>query len=889
MAKNIYPFDNYPLLLEELGSPEKVHNLLGEKASILTELQSIGIEIPNGFIVSTAVYPKFIENDANQFPDDVWKEIKSNINEIENKSGLKFGDAERPLFLSCRCDAPLPMPGMLDCVLNIGLTDLTCRAIEKMTRNRGFAFDSYRRLIQGYGTVVLKIPIESFEDLFENFRLSRRYSSTAEFNDKDWIEVTKLYKSVIMKKTGNPFPQNPEEQLKRILNATYASFNSEKSKLYREFIKMPENLNPSLIISQMVFGNNGNKSASAIMYTRNPITGASEIYGEYSVNALIEDVSRGFCPSKEFENLQTDLSNIEYNSIKEITEKIEKHYGEPQMIDFVIDNGKVVVLQARPLSFQSTARFEAIKDMATSGLITKEEALSIIRPEDLKQLMLPQLQSENPPQPFCTGLSAGNGSVLGRVCLSAEAVSKAKNHPILFCKELLPKDFKTYLQCDAIVTCKGGNSSHAALIARQLMRTAVINCENLVIDKQKKIVTCNDQTLKEKDIITVTGDGKVIKGKQNVAVPLGFDNPAASEILKWADEARKGKIDIYSIVSTSKEAAATAALGADGVGIFPIESVFTGKGGTLIKALSDKRRAQALSKMEPVVTKIVFDTFSESNGIPVTFRLFKPTLSSFSQDLFSLVEEVAKLKAKKEATDEEEFNEDKDLTKKIELLDSIKESKEANPLFGLKGIRLNIVQQDFLKVQLRSILNGIKQANEKGVKADAKILLPMVTAAREVQIFRELYDQISTELMATASIGVELENPRACASACSISKNADFILLQSTDLTETTFSCSKSYAEKTFLKDYINKKFFSKDPFETLDIDSVGELMKLAASEAKKEKSDIPVGIAGDLCGDQKSIEFFYSIGANSITCKSTVVPIARLCSAQAVINSTKS
>lgn len=889
MSTNIYSFVDYNHLIEELGSPDEVQKILGEKATRLSELNSIGIEIPNGFIISTSVYSKFIENDANQFPEDIWKEIKLNINEIEKKSGLKFGDAHNPLFLSCRCDAPLAMPGMLDCVLNIGLTDLTCRAIEKMTNNRGFAFDSYRRLIQGYGTVVLKIPIECFEDLLENFTLSRRYKSTADFNDVDWIEVTKLYKSVIMKKTGNPFPQSPEEQLKRILTSTYASFNSERAKLYRDFIRMPDNLCPSLIVSQMVFGNNGPKSAAVVMYTRNPINGNSEIYGEYATNALIDDVSRGFCPFKEFENLQTDLSNVEYNSIKEITEKIEKRFGEPQMIDFIVDNGKVVVLQTRQLAFQSTARFSAIKDMAESGLITKNDALSIIRPDDLKQLMLPQLQAENPPEPFCTGLSAGNGSVLGRVCLSSEAVFKAKNHPVLFCKELLPKDFKTYLHCDAVITCKGSNSSHAALIARQLMRTAVINCQDLVIDKQKKIVKCNDVVLKEKDIITVTGDGKVIKGKQSIGIPLGFNNPAAESILQWADEARKGKIDIYSIVHTAKEAGATTALGADGVGIFPIESLFSGKGGTLIRALSDKRRAQALTKIEPIITKAIGETFSASNGIPVTFRLFKPTISSFAQDLFALVEEVAKLKAKKEATDEEEFNEDKDLNKKSELLESIKASKEANPLFGLKGIRLNIVQQDFLKVQLRAVLNGIKTANDGGAQTNARILLPMVTASGEVDFFRKIYDQLSTEIGASASIGVEIENPRACAAAASISKNADFFLIQSTELTEATFSCSQSYSEKTFLKDYIQKKFLPQNPFETLDVDSVGELMKLAASEAKKEKNDISVGVAGALCGDPKSIAYFYSIGANNITCASTIVPIARLCSAQAVINAPKS
>ncbi|OHT09140.1 phosphoenolpyruvate-protein phosphotransferase [Tritrichomonas foetus] len=525
--------------------------------------------------------------------------------------------------------------------------------------------------------------------------------------------------------------------------------------------------------------------------------------------------------------------------------------------------------------------------MAESGFITKEEALSIIKPDDLKQLMLPQMNvSENPPEPFCTGLAAGNGSVVGRVVLSIETALKSKHKPILVVNELKPNNFKAYLNCGAVVTSRGSNSSHLSLIARQLMRTAVTNCEGLVINTTKKLITCNDVTIKEGEVVTVTGDGRVIKGKQPVEIPLGFDNKAAEEILQWADNARKGKMDIYSIVTSAKEAGATAALGADGVGIFPIESLFDGKGAILIRALADKRRDQALKKMEPVILKTITDTFLAAKDIPVTIRLFKPTLSSFMQDLFQLVEEVAKLKAKKETTDEEEFNEDKELDKKVDLLESIKNNKEANPLFGLKGIRLNLVQQDFLKVQLRAILGGIKAATDQGVQPKGRILLPFVSAAGELENFRKIYDEISCQLVASASLGVEIENPRGCLAMSSIAKDADFVLIQPTELTESTYSCSQTYAESTFLKDYKQKKFITENPFDSIDEASVGELMKICVKDSKATKSDISVGAAGPLCGDPRSIAFLYSIGTNYITCPSTVVPIARLCSAQAVIKS---
>lgn len=887
MSQIIYSFEEFAKLKEELGSIESVRNLIGEKASYLSEAKSIGVNIPLGFIVSSNAYSKFNENDAHQFPEEIYNEILKQITEIENQTGLKYGSPENPLLLSCRCDCPQAMPGMLDTVLNIGMNDLICSKIEKMTKNRAYAFDSYRRVLQGFGSVVLKIPVEAFEDQLENYRLSRKKDNMAQFTDVDWIEIVKLFKSVIMKKTGIPFPQDPREQLKRILNSAYFSFESERAKLYRNFIKMPDNFQPSLIISQMVYGNNGPKSGACVMYSRNPMTGSNTIYGEYAVNCLVDDVSRGFFPYSDFEQMKTDLSTIEYNTIKETTEKIEKHFKEPEMIDFIVDKDKIYVLQIRPLPFQSTAKFTAVKDMAESGMITKDEALSIISTDDLKQLMLPQLQTEKQLQPFCTGLSAGNGAILGRICLTPEAVNKAKNHPVLVVKELLPKDFATYLKCDAVVTTKGGNSSHAALISRQLMRTAIINCQNVTIDKSKKIIQCEDITLKEGDIITVTGDGQLIKGKQSIDTPLNFNNPAADEILKWADEIRKGKLNIYSIIGSSKEAGAATTLGADGVGIFPLESFFNAKTGVLIRALCDKRRSQALTKLEPAIQKVVAETFTEAKGIPVTIRLFKPTLSSFQQDLFSLVEEVAKLKAKKEATDEEEFNEDKDLDKKSELLETIKSTKEQNPLFGLKGIRLNIVQQDFLRVQLRAILNGIKEAKDQGVTINSQILLPMVTTAGEIKVFRGIYDELSTETLVSASIGVEVENPRACAIAHSFAKeDCDFITIQSTELTENTFSCSQSYAERTFMTTYQKKKFISKNPFETLDVDSVGNLMKICVDEAKKARNDIPVGVAGDLCGDPNSIAYFYSIGANYISCQSKLVPIARLCSAQAVIKS---
>ena len=887
MIQNVYTFDDYERLCRQFGSSEKVRSLIGEKGSNLSQLKGLDVPVPEGFIVSSHVYGIFKENQPNDFPEEVWKEIKYHIHDMEKKTGLKYGNADKPLLLSCRCDAPFAMPNMLNTVVNIGLNDLSCKTLEK-TVNRAFAFDSYRRLIQGYGTVVLKIPVDAFESRLEEYRISRRHNSFEDFKDVDWIEITKLFKSVIMKKVGVPFPQDPQEQLRKILCATFDSFSFERVKLYRQATRLPEKMEPSLIISQMVFGNNSDKSCAAVLYTRNPVDGSSSLYGEYHVNCMLDDLSRGQMPFKDLEQLKSELSDTEYNSLKEMAEKIEKHFKDPQVIEFIIDSSKIFALQVRSLPFQSVARFAAVRDMAESSFISKDEALAIIKPDDLKQLMLPQFKVEAPPDPFCSGFAAGNGAIVGRAVLSLETCLKSRHGPILFINELLPENFKAYLKCGAVVVARGSNSSFAALIARQLMRTAVIKCEGLVINPAKKIITCNDIRIKEGDVVTVTGDGKVIKGKQPVQIPLGFDNKAAESILQWADDFRKGKMNVYSVVSNPKEAAATSGLGADGVGMFPIESIFTGKGSTLIKALSDKRRDQALKKMEPALLKTITESLTAAKDLPFTIRLFKPRFSSFDQDLFQLVEEVAILRTKKEMTDEEEFNEDKDLDKKTEQLESRKANKEANPIFGVQGIRLNLTQPDFLKMQLRAILGGIKAAQSSGASPQAKILLPLVTNAKEVEQFKKIYDEISSELSATASIGAEIQNPRACLAIKSIAKNVDFIVIQPTELTETTFGCTEKYAESTYLKDYRQKKLMSEDPFETIDKLAVGELMELCIKDAKEANSNISVGIGGPLCGDSKSISFFHSIGANYIICPSTVVPIARLCSAQAVIESQK-
>lgn len=883
MSKNIYRYKDLESLVDEHKSLEAVAGIIGEKGTKLAQLHSIKVNVPNGFIISSNAYKAYAETETKEIPSEIWNEIVDEIKKLEEETGLSFGGAENPLFLACRGDSQFAMPGMLDFVVNIGLNDLTAR---KMSTNRAFVWDSYRRLVQGFGSVVLKIPAAAFDEILRQYQQSRKKTSTTDLSDLDWIEVTKLYKSLIMRRAGKPFPQEPFEQLKRVITAIYTSYTAGPANKYREINKISSSVGESILVMPMAFGNNGKQSFSSVVHSRNPITGDSQIDGEFCFNATCDDIANEVCDIKILEELK-NTDEDKFSKIKDIAAEIEKFFKKPQTIDIVCDNGKIFVLQTRECQFASIAKFKAFKDMAESSIITKNDALSSIEPDDLKQLMMPVLK-EGAPGPLCTGKNAGNGAIVGRMVLSNEkCIAKAKlGDPIVLVKpRLFPSDYEAVCAARAVVTVKGQLSSFTSTICRRLKKIAVIGCDDIKIDGDKRIVTIAGTNLKEGAELTITGAGHLIQGRQEIINPLSFDSPDASTMLSWADDARKGKINVYTIASNPEQVGSASSLGADGVGMFPLEDLFDGKGAILIRAMLDNRRETAVTKFEGLVTKVIGEALKASNGIPVTARLFNPPFNQFLPDVYDLVDKIGALKAKKEMTDEEEFNEDKDLDKKVELLETIKSQQESNPKMGFSGIRLALVQSDFLNAQIKGILNGAKAAREGGASPDLRILLPKVTEANEIARFKKVYEEISNEIGEKAKIGCEITNPRACLTSKYIAAQSDFIIFNTSELTEITFGMCQKDAEHYFLPLYIDGGYLAQSPFKTIDIDGVGQVMKIGVKGAKSNKEDIPVGVHGEACGDPTSIAYFSEIGIDSITCEPSVVPIARLSAAKAVIS----
>jgi pyruvate,orthophosphate dikinase len=493
-------------------------------------------------------------------------------------------------------------------------------------------------------------------------------------------------------------------------------------------------------------------------------------------------------------------------------------------------------------------------------------------------------------RPFCQGLSAGNRTVVGKICLSVDRLrASSKGESLILVKtELFPRDFSAFLKSAALVTAKGGNNSHAAYLTRSLMTTAAIGCEGLTIDLVKKTITCGGKTLKEGASITVCGNGTVVAGAQPLTPALNIESQAAQQLLNTADGARKGKLSICTIVNSADQVGATVALGADAVGLFPIEALFEDKNSVLVRALLDKRRDQALTKIQELLEKTMIDVFAAAKGIPVAVRLFTPPFYSFLPAMADLSKEIARLKAKKELTDDEdEFTEDKELDKKSDALENVKSLQEKNQLFGLRGIRLNIVQNDFMVLQIRAILAGVKAAVEAGGEPKARILVPGVAVGGEIGRCTSVYYEASADLNVTAEIGAEVAVPRACLAANTFVDRVKFLLIKPEELTAATFAADRAPAERTFLKKYSEWQWLGESPFRTIDTVGVGQLIKLAVDKARKCNPDIEIGVAGDVCSDPVSIAFLYRTGVSSITCDFAAVPIARLCSAQAVISAT--
>ena len=863
--------------------------LLGGKGANLAEMGKLGLPVPPGFTITTEVCTEFYKNNQ-KYPDDLKIQIEDAIRNIEKILEKNFGDVNNPLLVSVRSGARVSMPGMMDTVLNLGLNDKTVLGLIKKTNNETFAYDSYRRFIQMYSNVVLEVDHYNFEDLLDNYKLTKGVLSDTDLKAEDWKIIISNYKDIIKKNTKKDFPQDSHEQLWGAISAVFKSWQNQRAKTYRKLNNIPEEWGTAVNIQSMVFGNMGNDCATGVAFTRNPSTGENSFYGEYLINAQGEDVvagirtPRNITKKARLESSSEDLSLEEtmpeaFNELTKIYKKLENHYRDMQDIEFTIENKKLWMLQTRSGKRTAKASIKIAVDMVSEKLITKDEALLRIDPKILDTLLHPTLDPKAKKNVIVKGLPASPGAATGKVTFNADDAEQMKannQNTILVRVETSPEDIHGMHAAVGILTCRGGMTSHAAVVARGMGRACVSGAGNIKIDYTNKIFKVENIEVKEGDIITIDGStGEVMLGEVKTINPdISGD---FSEIMKWADETRTLKIRANA--ETPLDSRTAREFGAEGIGLCRTEHMFFDEERILyvrqmILSKTKEDRLKALDKILPFQKKDFLEIFTIMKGFPVTVRLLDPPLHEFLPKTDKEIDIVAKsLKIHSS-----------------EIKNRINYLHEENPMLGHRGCRLAISFPEIYEMQCRAIFEALFELQKQKIESIIpEIMIPLVATQKEIEILRALVDKVAQEVQKKNNfkvdylVGTMIELPRAALNAKSIAKYADFFSFGTNDLTQTTLGISRDDSGK-FLDDYVENKIFTVDPFISIDQEGVGELIKLACSGGLETKKNIKLGICGEHGGDPESIEFCHKIGLNYVSCSPYRVPIARLSAAQASI-----
>ena len=861
--------------------------LLGGKGANLAEMGKLGLPVPPGFTITTEVCTEFYKNNQ-KYPDDLKIQVEDAIKNIEKILGKNFGDVNNPLLVSVRSGARVSMPGMMDTVLNLGLNDKTVLGLIKKTNNETFAYDSYRRFIQMYSNVVLEVDHHNFEDLLDNYKLTKGVLSDTDLKAEDWKTIVGNYKDIVKKNTKKDFPQDSHEQLWGAISAVFQSWQNQRAKTYRRLNNIPEEWGTAVNIQSMVFGNMGNDCATGVAFTRNPSTGENSFYGEYLINAQGEDVvagirtPRNITKKERLESSSEDLSLEEtmpeaFAELTKIYKKLETHYRDMQDIEFTIENKKLWMLQTRSGKRTAKASIKIAVDMVSEKLITKDEALLRIDPKILDTLLHPTLDPKAKKNVVAKGLPASPGAATGKVTFNADDAEQMKannQNTILVRVETSPEDIHGMHAAVGILTCRGGMTSHAAVVARGMGRACVSGAGNIKIDYTNKIFKVENIEVKEGDIITIDGStGEVMLGEVKTINPdISGD---FSEIMKWADETRTLKIRANA--ETPLDSRTAREFGAEGIGLCRTEHMFFDEERILyvrqmILSKTKEDRLKALDKILPFQKKDFLEIFTIMKGFPVTVRLLDPPLHEFLPKTDKEIDIVAKsLKIHSS-----------------EIKNRINYLHEENPMLGHRGCRLAISFPEIYEMQCRAIFEALFELQKQKIESIIpEIMIPLVATQKEIEILRALVDKVAQEVQKKNNfkvdylVGTMIELPRAALNAKSIAKYADFFSFGTNDLTQTTLGISRDDSGK-FLDDYVENKIFTVDPFISIDQEGVGELIKLACSGGLETKKNIKLGICGEHGGDPESIEFCHKIGLNYVSCSPYRVPIARLAAAQA-------
>lgn len=867
----------YVYLFNEGNS--SMRNLLGGKGANLAEMTRLGIPVPEGFTVSTEACLKYYD-DEKVLSKEIIEEIKSSLNKIEDTTGKKFGSKKNPLLVSVRSGARVSMPGMMDTVLNLGLNDETVEGIAELTKNKRFAYDSYRRFIQMFSDVVMGLDKSYFEKFIDEMKEEKGVEYDTDLDAEDLQKLTYKFKEYYKKEIGESFPQDPFTQLIKSINAVFESWNNPRAIVYRRLHDIPGDWGTAVNVQRMVFGNMGNTSGTGVAFTRNPSTGDNNIFGEYLINAQGEDVVAGIRTPQPITKLKEDLPKC-YDEFINISQSLEKHYRDMQDMEFTIEEGKLYFLQTRNGKRTAEAALKIAVEMVEEGLITKEEALLKVEPRSLDTLLHPNFKEEElkMAKEIAKGLPASPGAACGKVYFTAEETKihhEAGEKVILVRLETSPEDIEGMIASEGILTVRGGMTSHAAVVARGLGTCCVAGCGAIRVNEKEKYFSVNGQVVKEGDYISLDGStGKVYLGAIKTKAPeiSGY----FGTFMSWADSIRKLKVRTNA--DTPKDAKQAVEFGAEGIGLCRTEHMFFKEDRIaavreMILSKTEEQRRKALGKILPMQREDFIGIYEALQERPATIRFLDPPLHEFLP------------------TDEKDI---KEVAKEIgvtfeELKGTIDSLQEFNPMMGHRGCRLAISYPEIAEMQTRAIIEAaITVKKEKGYDIKPEIMIPLIGEIKELKYIKDIVVRTAESIIKEENIdikytvGTMIEIPRAALTADEIAKEAEFFSFGTNDLTQMTFGFSRDDAGK-FLVDYYDKGIYEQDPFQKLDQVGVGKLVKMAVELGKKERKDIKLGICGEHGGDPSSIEFFHNTGLNYVSCSPYRVPVARLAAAQSQI-----
>ncbi|MCD6223017.1 MAG: pyruvate, phosphate dikinase [Thermoplasmata archaeon] len=857
MKKYIYFFEE--------GNKE-MKDLLGNKGAQLAEMSSIGIPVPPGFIITTEACRDYFKSKNMK---EIFKQAMEAIKKLEERTGKKFGGKENPLLVSVRSGAPVSMPGMMDTILNLGLTDEIVEELAK--KNEWFAYDTYRRFIQMFGEIVVGIDGARFEEIIEEEKKKEGVKLDQELSVDALKEMIKKFKELV------EIPE-PEKQLYMAIEAVFNSWNNERAIHYRRINRLPDDLGTGVVIQTMVFGNLGNDSGTGIVFTRNPATGENRVYGEFLLNAQGEDIVSGKRTPWPIEKLKEVMPEV-YEELVKVAKKLEVHYRDMQDIEFTIERKKLYILQTRTGKRTARAAIKIAVDMVEEGIIDKKEAIMRVDANSLQQLLHKQMDEKAELNVIARGRPASPGAAVGKICFSPDEAEKRgeKEDIILVRVETSPDDIHGIVKAKGIVTIKGGMTSHAAVVSRGLGIPCIVGTDGIKIDEEKELLIVGDIKLGKDDVITIDGaTGNIILGKAPL-IEAGFSKEL-KKLLEWADEFRK--MHVMANADTPTDAKKAIEFGAEGIGLGRTEHMFLQAERLpvvreMILAESKKERMEALKKLEEMQINDFVQLFEIMSGKPITIRLLDPPLHEFLPSYEEIMEEAIE----KGLTEE-----------KKRLLEKVERVREANPMLGHRGIRLAVVYPEIYIMQVEAIIKAAIEAKKKGYEPIPWIELPMVSHVNEIKAIKEKLEKTMKKIMEKEGVRIEyktgamIELPRAALTADEIAKECDFVSFGTNDLTQTTFGFSRDDAEGKFLRYYIQNHVLQDDPFETIDEKGVGELMKIAIEKARKANKNIHISICGEHGGEARSIKFCHSIGVNTTSCSPFRIPTARLAAAQAAI-----